>query len=319
MSARSGTRIAAVVSALLLLIAGGLIWHNFVAMRNAGAERDALVHAMKTNLREQASLEMQITAAAKRLEHMKSELKGIETDRAALPSSLRPGKVTKPPSSTIAHMIRNEPDAQVLFLESHRAGLRVTYGPLFRELRLSREQQAAFMANVIARDEKRMDLDNLAAEEGADDAAIAKLRTQTSDDYDAAQRELLGAEGAKRWREYERISSVRGMVSTIAGVTVLEGVPLSLSQADEVVRIIARSSSEFVKGGRASMETVDWAAAEPQIRAVLSPAQFEVFRTTDPGPTAGGLPQNLLYAEVDRANAAARAASAIKSATADVP
>jgi hypothetical protein len=250
-----------------------------------------------------------VEATEERRDALAEELKTIDRETGVLrtaPAKPAPERPKSARTLSVAYAIRNDPEAQVWHREAEQARVRVTYGPFFRNIALSPEKQAAFVASLAAKNERFMDLEALALEDNADTAAIAKLRSQTIEDYNEAQRQLLSPADFSRLQDYEKTAWLRQMVGTMAGVMVLEGAPLTPARANELVEIIARGSSEHARGGQITMNTVDWAEVEPRLRAVLSPAQYEVFTRMDPGPTAGGLQQNLLYAEVSRANARTR-------------
>lgn len=294
------------------VVAGGSLGLNLRATSQARADRLEAERAAARFERDAQVAEAERSVALSRKTELERELAVLQrTKPAAVASVPATGKRPPAPSLSIIHLIRDEPDAQVAYLKSVRAGLIAKYGPLFRELALSPGQVNAFYDHVLARDEKMMDLQNLAREEGADIAAIGRVQRTVSAEYESAQRTLLGEVHAKRWQAYERTSPVRDMVAAVAGVAVLEGAPIDAVQAEHVVQIIAQASERYRSGGVAMFDAVNWPDVEPQIREVLTPVQFEILRTMDPGPTAGGLSQVLLYAAVERAKAADRAAASL--------
>lgn len=299
---RGAKRVAGAVA--LMVLTGGVVqsWKNFRALKEA-REKLAQEESAEAELRCQvAATEAMLAKSSARANELAADLRKIDEDqRKAAGAGKATGGGAKPRSLNVAHVIRHEPEAQMWFLEKQRGEMSVFYGPLFRQLGWGREKREAFIANVLARNEKWMDLDNLAHDDG-DPEAIAKLRREASEAYDAAQRALLGAEGARRWEQYERTAGIRNMVSTLAGVAAVENVPITAAQADEAVRAIAEASEGYRKGGLALMESVDWTEAEAGLRKVFSPKQLEIMLTRDPGPTSGGLAQNFLYAEIARAN-----------------
>jgi hypothetical protein len=82
----------------------------------------------------------------------------------------------------------------------------------------------------------------------------------------------------------------------------VEHAPFTPQQADALVQAIAGASENYRKGYQANHNDVDWSAVEVQARAILSPEQFAVFTTMDPGPSRGGLLQTRMYALVTQAN-----------------
>lgn len=298
-------------SVLLASITGFSRWENFRESRRGAEERLNLAAAMRATDAERALIETRQATAEKRVVELKNGSAAPAQRKAAagIASASSGSPATKPVrSDSIEHIIRNEPEAQAVYLESQRAALRATYGPLFRELGLAPAEWDIFRSNIMALREKNMDLNYLLLEDGADLASIARLRTIASEEYEAAQRSLLTNEQLGRLKEYERTSPLRTMVNAIAGASVVEGVPIDAQQADQIVQILAQASTSFQRGGTAGLASVQWPAVEPLIRGVLTPAQFEVFRSVDPGPSAGGFAQTMLYAAVNRANEVDKAA-----------
>ena len=214
----------------------------------------------------------------------------------------------RPHLMSILEMIRNEPDAEALYLAKSRSDLVARYGPLFRLLGLSAERVASFQDIAIKREEAEMDLADVLRTRGTEDsgAAVAKLKAAAEAEYETTQRELLGEEGYRQLKEYERTSWMRDMISAVAGAAVVEHAPFTAQQADELVRAMADSSTAYRSGGAAMINTVDWASVDALARRILSAEQFAVFSTMDPGPTHGGLLQNRMYSLVARADEADR-------------
>jgi hypothetical protein len=288
----------------------GWSWHHANAARHA---REALA----TLSGERQDLDAKLAAAERRFAETDAErtrrkatLEQLQKNAASPP--VRPAAVAPPQSLSITDLIRNEPDAEVLFLATKRAELTARYGPLFRTLGLTPAQVAAFQDHVVRREEARMDLAEASRTQGpaASRAAIMTLQQQADAAYAEAQRALLGEAGYRQLQDYERVSNTRSMVSAIAGAAVLENAPFSAEQADRLVQAIANTSDSYRRGGPVVNAEIDWAAVEAHARTILSPAQFAVFSTIDSGPTRGGLLQTRMYALLSRVNAADLAASA---------
>jgi hypothetical protein len=288
----------------------------------AGATWTAAVWRQTTEARRESTrLRQELTRLAQQREEyrqraasLKVSAVGESTDskaKAAAPAPLAAPSTTPASgvaaassprrSNSIVHLIRNEPESQLVYLAQRKAALAAEHGPLFRQLELAPDAREQFQANILRRDEIMMDLAVLAAE-GGDVTAINELQQKARSDYYESQRALLGDEGYQAFRDYERSSSVRSMISAIAGMTVVEGVPLSPSQADLLVRAVANSCESYRRGGYFSHSGgVDWNAALMAARTILTPAQYEVFSTMDPGPTTGGLLQTRMYSRVNEA------------------
>lgn len=236
---------------------------------------------------------------AERLAAVERERESTQTTLEALKNSpvmagpAKPPAATGPRSLSILEMFRDAPDVQAYYLEHKRAQLAATYGPLFRTLGLSAEAVSKFQDNSIRREAARMDLENVLGTQGEESAtAVEKLRVAADSNYNDAQRALLGEAGFAQLQAYEGVAWWRSNVSAMAGVAAVEHVPLSAAQADALV--------EAFHGSNSPQRGIDWAAFDARARAILTPEQFEVVHTMDPGPTRAGLLQSRLYDSVEK-------------------
>lgn len=288
-----------------LLVAGAaslslIAWRQATAAREVGAKTSALAES-ETAARASLQQAQDRLAAAER----EKRTHQAEIDRLRNTASIRKDAPPKSPpraSLSILEMIRDDPEAEALYLESQRAQLSSMYGPLIRSLDLSTEGAAKFQAHQLQRRETMMDLNDALRTQGAASAtAVAQLRADAEKRYADAQRELLGDEGYRAMQDYERTASFREVVGMVAGMAAIEHVPLSPEQADALVRAAADASSNYRAGGSLVIVALDWAAVETRAREILSPAQFDIFQNMDPGPTRGGIQQSRLYSSVDLA------------------
>ena len=151
-----------------------------------------------------------------------------------------------------------------------------------------------------------MDLAGVRQTQGVDanDGAVAALQKKADADYDAALRDLLGDSGYQRFQDYGRTAWIRGMVSAMAGVAVVERAPFSAQQVDAVVQVIANANESYGRGGYPLPRDVDWGAVEIQVRGILSDEQFRILTTMDPGPNRVGFVQMRMNAIIERAKQA---------------
>jgi hypothetical protein len=294
---------------LSMLTFAGIAALAVVALRHANRAR-----AASAALEEIAAKDANVLAKLRQTERQMALIEQERAARRAEIDALRKRAVAATsipaPSAaparrllSILELIRNEPDAEMLYLKSRRAQLAARYGPLLRSFGLSAEMTAKFQDNHIKREEARMDLDDVLRTKGADESgtAVAKLRADAEAQYNAAQRELLGDEGFRQLQDYEDMSSWRATFSAIAGVAAVEHVPFSAVQADALVRAIS-DASRSSHHGQAFTSDVDWQAFDMRARAILSADQYAVLNTMDPGPTRGGFLQTRMYALVEMAN-----------------
>jgi hypothetical protein len=222
-------------------------------------------------------------------------------------------KVTPSPVISIAERLRKEPETQLYYLAAKRAESAAKFGPLFRQLGLDSGRIAKFQENAVRREEQQMD--NLATLQtqglSQDNKLIAKLNDQLQHDYDVAQRELLGEEGFRALKDYERTEWTREYVNGWAGGAVLVARdPLTLQQGEQLVQIVANASRSYREGGAVNPNEIDWAAVDAEARQILSAAQFKMFTTTEPPLPVGARFQSRLHNFVDRAQKADAATGA---------
>ena len=142
-------------------------------------------------------------------------------------------------------------------------------------------------------------------------------RSAIEPDYQAAQRALLGDAGYDRFHDYERTAFVRSLVNGWAGGAVaVARAPFTTEQGEQLIQILAAASEDYRKGGQANTYGIDWDAADAQARAILSEAQFNLFKTMEPPLPLGARFQSQFYRlvtqaqKVDATDAAARSTNA---------
>jgi len=112
---------------------------------------------------------------------------------------------------------------------------------------------------------------------------------QATNGFQAMQTALLGADGAAQLRQYENAMPVRSYVDNLQGEATLAGAPLSSDQAGALMVLIRQAMQPDANGAGRSLGDLDWAAIDAEARTFLSPAQFELYTTTEPpGPMGGG-------------------------------
>ena len=237
-------------------------WQQADGARTAQLAREEIAAKETTVQSDLRRIERRLAVAAKERIASKVEL-DARLKQTVIASQSKAAPVTPARRSiNILEIIRNEPDAEVFFLESRRSELAAKYGPLFRSLGLSAEAAAKFQENYIRLEEARMDLaDVRRTKSSAEDRAVVdKLRAEAEAQYATEQRELLGDVGYGKLQDYEK-SSWRSMVSAIAGVAAVEHVPISATQADALVQAVNDAGTHPIINGVPTGEGVDWEKA----------------------------------------------------------
>lgn len=176
------------------------------------------------------------------------------------------------------------PATQRLQLEERRAGLRPDYRQFFEKLRLSPAQIERFVEINLKRFAADMDISALVKQGvvAGSDPAVATLRADVKAEQDTAYRELLGESGFQQLEEEWRTEVAKGLVKGFAGMAVLEGVPFTAAQLQQLVQIVANADSSYRAGGRVSysMATIDWDLVDAQVRPLMSEAQWVLFNNS---------------------------------------
>ena len=286
-------------------VLGGLVWWDSQSTRGAERTRAAIVADIAKIADKLREVEPRLVEADEARKRAQTALDALKQKPPVAPVEKTPSLPVRR-SGSILELIRNDPEAEAFFLASRRADLAAKYGPLILALKLTPEAAAKFKDAFIRLEEDRMDLAAVLRTQGteANSRSVIELQAKAQADYEASQRALLGEAGYQQLKDFERTSSTRGMVSAVAGVAAVESVPFTPQQADALVQAIANASENYRKGYQANHNDVDWSAVEAQARTILSPEQFAVFTTMDPGPSRGGLLQTRMYALVAQASKA---------------
>lgn len=190
------------------------------------------------------------------------------------------------PTPVALRRLRQDPELQALRLAADGARAEMNYAPLFRKLALSPEQRAAFLENVRRQREQKLDLDSVAYARLPEDSggAVTTTRERIEQDYEKAQRTLLGAGGWEMAQEFEDGALVREEVAGLAGAAVLAGAPLSTAQAEELTRLIVANAREHGrKHGWIEIEAIDWEQVDARARDLLLEPQMALLKSLDSG------------------------------------
>ena len=157
-----------------------------------------------------------------------------------------------------------------------------------------------------------MDLTAAAHAQGLslEDPAVSKLRAQLFAEHEQQQRALLGDKGYHELQGYERTLAPRELMRSLAAVAVVEGVPFSPQQIEQLIGLAASASSGYRKGGTAGTIDVDWDLVLEQSRSLLSERQFALVKSSE--PPGGGIFHARWNAELVKATRGAKKANSPK-------
>lgn len=289
---------------VLLALAGGMAWSN--ANRRAAADSERAIWAERC---ERVTRELRRAEERLALAEAERAKQAAETKRkraAGKPSETPPKSIVRRVPN-IAERLRSDPVTQVLWLQSRRAQLAARYGPLLRKLNVSTAQRAAFEAAMIRKDEETIDLRAAEAAQGlsASDPVLKTLHEQIANEHQSALRSALGEEGLQELKDYERTMGIRDIVNGVAGGAVVVGrAPLSVTQGEQLIEIIANTSKSYREGGAANPNEIHWDAVDMQAQRILSAEQFSFLKDLEPPLPIGARNQAQMYQLLEEARKA---------------
>lgn len=180
-------------------------------------------------------------------------------------------------------VIANDPQQMAEYAKDFRATLDLTYGGMFKALRLSPEQIEKFTDLKVWLEQNRMDLLAAVETQGLDQQgdAYARLLQQQRRITREKERELFGPGPLlEQSREYSRTQYLRNITQMLASSLVSPDAPITAALVERVTEVVARNS-ERRPGEPWSWQywtTINWDAAGAQLQGVLSPSQLATLR-----------------------------------------
>jgi hypothetical protein len=266
----------------------------------------------QTARRATVALESRLREAQARLRRLDRQLEETMARLAAHPpvvTSKANGpetKVTKPLGFDAVQWAREydarqkDPDVQLAKLARIRGQLKLEYGPLYRQLGLSPDEIAKFETNVMNSREKLSDLGTAIVQAGVsfDDPKVREMYRPISDEFRIAQQQLLDESRYQQFGEYERMKDARSTTEQFAAEALLDDMPLTITQADQLARTMANASANFRRGSPV-LSDIDWSAVDAGAAGFLTQAQSKLLRGYEPPRSAQRWAQ--LYALVKAA------------------
>lgn len=288
-------RILALSTTAALLAAIFYTWIQLDAARRLDQDRATLLSQTAQLEAEAAQLNSKIKDTEATIQTLQSQKKTVASSAATTPTFIFNPIVT----------LDKNPELQVLIRKTRRSSLQAYYAPLFRRLGLSVEQIEAFKDHVLDREEAEQDIMAAARSQGFSrtDPAVASLLTKAEQEYQAAQRSLLGEPAYQQLADYSRTVALRDFVSGIAAAATVKGTPINSDEAEKLIHLIAAASPSYQKGGDAEFQDADWEVVDAQAREFMTEQQWNAFRTAEGfGPSyAGSLSMTILNQAISRA------------------
>ena len=228
------------------------------------------------------SLEARIQAAQARLESFRRAESGAPAAFDELPTARNrpkpPALVEKngTPSPDAATLMAKDPELRTLFKRSFQAQLALRFRLFYQEAGLSSEQMARFQDLITEEEYERMDVLSAAGALGlaASDPAVATLRQQQREKWQAAQAQLLGEAGYRQLQYFGRLAPLEGFLGDTAALVADTSEPITLAQGWRLVAALAQANAKYQAGGKADIWSIDWPNALAQAQTFLTPAQL---------------------------------------------
>jgi len=253
------------VALFALTTVGGavLAWQQYgelVELRAAAMNRDERADMQKRvwdlekNLRE---LQDQLAAARARSSDDADALLAAATD-GERPSGEREGRGGRgdprggrggnPMQQALAvRELMNKPEVQAMLSLQQKAAVEARYGALFRTLNLTPEQTDKLKGLLADRSNTRMDVMSAAQEQGIDarsnPEAVRKLFADAQNELNNSIKAVVGENGFAQLQNYEQTLPQRGLVNDLQQRLSFSDTPLSASQADLLVQILASNAA----------------------------------------------------------------------------
>jgi len=162
----------------------------------------------------------------------------------AKPNTERPAS-EESEEARIDRLVVNNPELQQLYVRQFTVRTAEKYGALYRKLGLQPGQVARFEGIMANHAQGTIDVRIAGLTQGAQkgDSAVKTLQQQIAKERDDAIRELLGDAGLELYRDYETTSVWRGAAAQLAGRLYDTSEPLTGSQADRLVDLLAARSA----------------------------------------------------------------------------
>jgi hypothetical protein len=285
------------VLALTTVIAGSLAWHQYqrasTVAASTASDNDGLLKKLADAERRAADLEARLAALAT---SPASEAPPSAPSDLAATERRGPDRDQGPNNNRRAEMmaLMNNPEVQRLMAEQQKAQLDGRYATLFKQLNLSPAQLEAFKNLLLEKQNSQRDVMMAARESGLNPREnreeLQKLVAEANAETDAAIAAAIGQEKFSQYQNYDATSTQRALVEQLNRTMSYSATPLTDSQSQALVQILAQGSTAtdtpqraFISGGfpgqfggSNSVKITDEIIAEAQ--TVLAPAQVKVLQ-----------------------------------------
>jgi hypothetical protein len=176
-----------------------------------------------------------------------SDAKDSTDDSAIVASSEGPSGPRRRPANAANFMaLMEKPEIQKLMALQQRGALDSHYAALFKKLNLTPDQLEKFKSLLVEKQTAMADIMAAARAQGLDPRSdpqeFRKLVTDTQAEIDANIKATLGDASFSQYQQYQQTLPQRNVVSQLEQALSYTSTPLSTTQADQMVQILANTS-----------------------------------------------------------------------------
>ncbi len=156
------------------------------------------------------------------------------------------GRGGPPPQFAAIRELMNKPEVQAMVATQQKAAVEARYAALFKSLNLSPEQSEQLKSLLVERQTSRQDLFEAARAQGIDPRenpeAYRKLLTDSRNEFDSSIKGVIGESGLAQLQSYEQTLPQRNIVDELQKRLSYSNTPLTATQADQLVQILAANT-----------------------------------------------------------------------------
>jgi hypothetical protein len=185
----------------------------------------------------------------------------IATAKASAPATNKPRKGMEGFGGTLAKMLEN-PEMKKMIAQQQRAVMDTMYGPLFKELGLTKEQTERFKELLLAQQMKGVEQAGAlfgGNAEGKDKAEMAKSLTETTKQSEEEIKAFLGEDGYTKYKDYRETLGERMQLNQFNQQLAGGDHPLSSDQQTQLLSIM----NEERKALTTDFANLGWAGGQP--------------------------------------------------------
>jgi hypothetical protein len=260
-----------IVGAVVVCAAAALLHRDLTTSTRRHAEaRDKAKAELSENRNEQAKTERQLEEAR----HPPAVAPGAGARANPTPES--PSAISK------MLVVAKDPELRKLSVGAFVKQRRVVFAALLKALGFSSEQLRRFDAIQAEYEEGLLDMAVAAEQQGwrTDDPRLSSIRAQLTSAMNGQCDQLFGP-AKDQWKEANRLLGPRQVVNQIIQQN-LQGIgALDKATADRLTAILATNRGGSTPSAPGAEPTgYDWNVVLPQAEGILTPAQFQGFKTS---------------------------------------